>query len=153
MSNIAVFPGSFDPITVGHQDIVQRALSLFDEIIVAIGENSSKQYMYPLVKRKEWLSAVFGSEEKVKIESYEGLTVDFCTKEGANYIIRGIRSVADFEYEQNIAQMNRTMASGIETIFIPASPQHSAINSTIVRDIIRNGGDAKAFVPAGVQLK
>ena len=153
MSRIAVFPGSFDPITVGHEDIVQRALSLFDTIIVAIGENSTKQYMFPLQKRKEWLETLFENEEKVKVKSYEGLTVDFCTKAGAAYIIRGLRSAADFEFEQSIAQMNRAMAPGIETVFLPANPKHSAINSTIVRDIIRNGGDASAFVPAGVELK
>lgn len=153
MSNIAVFPGSFDPVTLGHEDILRRALPLFDEIIVAIGENSTKQYMFSLEQRKQWLIAVFSGEAKVKVESYEGLTINFCQKVGARYIIRGLRSAADFEFEQNIAQMNRDMARDIETIFIPASPKHSAINSTIVRDIIRNGGDASAFVPAGIELK
>ena len=107
MINIAVFPGSFDPITIGHQDIVHRALPLFDSVIIAIGENAAKQYMYPLQKRKEWITSIFSSEDKIRVESYEGLTVNFCKEAGAAYIIRGLRSAADFEYEQKTLAADR----------------------------------------------
>lgn len=149
----AVFPGSFDPITKGHENIVKRALPLFDEIIVAIGVNSAKNYYFPLEKRMQHIQQTFAGEPKVKVQSYSGLTIGFCKQVGANFILRGLRSGADFEFEKGIAQMNHAMAGNIETIFILTTPELSAINSTIIRDILKHGGDASAFVPAGLQLE
>lgn len=145
--SIAVFPGSFDPVTLGHESIVKRALPLFDEVIIAIGNNSTKEYLFPLAQRIEWIEKVFTSEPKVKCDTYEGLTIDFCKKVNARYILRGLRTSADFEFERGIAQMNRKMATDIETIFMLTTPELSAISSSIVRDIIRNGGDASGFLP------
>ena len=153
MTRIALFPGSFDPITIGHESIIRRGLSLFDEIIVAIGINSTKNYYLPLEKRKRIIEEVFAKESRIKVMSYEGLTVDLCKKINANYILRGLRTSADFEFERGIAQMNKAMVNDIETIFILSAPEHSAINSTIIRDILRNGGDASAFIPKGISLK
>ena len=149
---IAVFPGSFDPFTIGHEALVRRTLGLFDEIIVAVGMNATKNYMFPVEKRTEWIKNVFNGESRVRVTNFTGLTVDFCKKSGAGYIIRGVRTSTDFEFEKAIAQMNRAI-SDIETIFIMPQPEHSAINSTIIRDIIRNNGDATPFVPKGVELK
>lgn len=153
MKRVALFPGSFDPITIGHESIIRRALPLFDEIIVAIGINSTKNYYLPLEKRKSLIEQVFAKEKQMKVMSYEGLTVEFCKKVNANYILRGLRTSADFEFERGIAQMNKAMVNDIETIFILSNPEHSAINSTIVRDILRNGGNASAFIPKGLNLK
>src|SRR5687768_8398580 len=150
---IAIFPGSFDPITRGHEDIVKRALPLFDRIIVAIGHNSTKNYFFPLEKRKSFIETSFKNEPKVKVDVYHGLTIDYCKKTGAKYILRGLRNPSDFEFEKSIAQMNRAMAPGIETVLILTAPEFSAISSTIVRDIIRHGGKADQFVPSGVSLK
>lgn len=149
--NIAVFPGSFDPVTLGHESIVKRALPLFDEVIIAIGNNSTKESLFPLSQRIEWIEKVFASEPKVKCDTYEGLTIDFCKKVNAGYILRGLRTSADFEFERGIAQMNRKMASSIETVFMLTTPELSAISSSIVRDIIRNGGDASGFLPGVVK--
>ena len=153
MKRIAIFPGSFDPITKGHENILQRALPLFDEIIVSIGKNSSKQSYYSIEDREIWIRQVFKNEPKVRVETYMGLTIDFCKKMNAHYILRGLRTSADFEFEKAIAQNNKIMAPEIETVFILPIPELSAINSTIVRDIIRNGGDASPFVPTGIVLK
>ena len=150
---IALFPGSFDPITKGHENILRRALPLFDEIIIAIGKNSSKQSYFTIEQREKWIKQVFAGEPKVRIETYTGLTIDFCKKMNARYILRGLRTSADFEFEKSIAQNNNVMAPEIETVFILPIPELSAINSTIVRDIIRNGGDASPFVPKGINLK
>lgn len=150
---IAVFPGSFDPITKGHENILRRALPLFDEIIIAIGKNSSKQNYFTLEQREGWIKKVFENEPKVKVEKYTGLTINFCKQMDANYILRGLRTSADFEFEKSIAQNNNVMAPEIETVFILPIPELSAINSTIVRDIIRNGGDASPFIPKGIDLK
>lgn len=152
MKKTAVFPGSFDPVTKGHESIVRRGIALFDEIVIAVGINSTKEYFFPLEKRLEWLNKVFADEPKVRIEKYEGLTIDFCKKINARYILRGLRTSADFEFERGIAQMNKEMLPELETVFILATPELSAINSTIVRDILRNGGDASRFVPKGVDL-
>src|SRR5579863_9257628 len=141
MPGIAVFPGSFDPITKGHESIVQRALPLFDSIIVAIGSNSTKSSMFTLEKRKQWLEQIFASNPKVKVVDYSSLTIDLCKKYKANYIIRGLRSVTDFEYESSIAKMNRMMEPGIETVFMISLPEFSGVHSTIVREIIKHGGD------------
>jgi len=152
MSRKAVFPGSFDPFTLGHEDIVRRALPLFDELVIAIGHNSSKTYMFPLESRKQAIERLFESVENVSVDSYEGLTVDYCKACGAGYIVRGIRTASDAEFERNIAQMNKALEKEIETVFLTSRPDLSAINSTIVRDIIRNGGDASRFVPEGIEL-
>lgn len=153
MKKIAVFPGSFDPITIGHESIVRKALSLFDEIIIAIGINTEKKYFFTLEKRIHFLETIFKNESKIKIETYTGLTVDFCKKNNASYIVRGLRSSADFEFERSIAQMNKAMEAEIETVFFVSNPEFSAVSSTIVRDILRNGGDVKKFIPDGIKLK
>jgi pantetheine-phosphate adenylyltransferase len=153
MARIAVFPGSFDPVTKGHESVILRALPLFDTIIIAIGNNSTKTYMFPLDKRKSWLKQAFAKHKQVEVEEYGGLTVDFCKKKGAGYILRGIRNPGDYEFESNIAQMNKAMMPGIETIFMLTLPEHSAISSTIVRDIVKHGGNAAQFVPSGIVLK
>ena len=153
MKKIAVFPGSFDPFTIGHEAIVRRALSLFDEIIIAVGANALKKSFYPLATRKEMIKKVFQSESRVRVDQYEGLTVDYCKKNGAGYLIRGLRTAADFEFERANAQVNKVMAPGVESVFLLTVPEHSHINSSIVRDIIRNGGDASRFVPAAINLK
>ncbi len=147
MNRIAIFPGSFDPITKGHESIIQRSLPLFDKIIIGIGVNSSKQGFFSIEKRKEWIEKVFVGEKKIEIKTYQGLTIDFCKKEQATFILRGLRTAADFEFERMIAQMNRAMNEEIETLFLISTPELSAINSTIIRDIIRSGGDAGKFVP------
>ncbi|MEO5645234.1 MAG: pantetheine-phosphate adenylyltransferase [Bacteroidia bacterium] len=149
----AVFPGSFDPFTRGHESIVRRVLPLFDHVIIAIGINSHKNYYFTLEKRESWIKEVFADEKKVSVESFGGLTIDFCRKVNAKFIVRGLRTTTDLEFEKAIAQMNKTMADEIETLFILPTPELSAINSTIIRDIVRNGGDASAFVPAAVDLK
>lgn len=153
MKKTAVFPGSFDPFTIGHEAIVIRALSLFDEIIIAVGANALKKSYYSLETRKKMISLVFKNEPRIKVSHYEGLTVDYCKKYGINYLIRGLRTAADFEFERAIAQTNRVMAPDIESVFLLTVPEHSHINSTIVRDIIRSGGDASVFVPKAIDLK
>jgi pantetheine-phosphate adenylyltransferase len=153
MKRIAVFPGSFDPFTIGHEAIVIRALGLFDEIIIAVGANALKKSYFSLKTRKKMISKVFHNEPRVKVDHYEGLTVDYCKRNGAKYILRGLRTSADFEFERAIAQINRAMASDIESVFLLAVPEHTPINSSIIRDIIRSGGDASMFVPASINLK
>lgn len=153
MKKIAVFPGSFDPITKGHESVVKKALSLFDEIIIAIGSNSNKSNFFSLEKREKWIKVVFANEPKIKVKSYTGMTIDFCKKMNANYILRGLRTSADFEFERSIAQMNKEMSEEIETVFVLSNPEHTAIHSTIIRDIIKHGGNARQFVPDGVYLK
>jgi pantetheine-phosphate adenylyltransferase len=145
---IAVFPGSFDPITVAHVDILQRALPLFDKIIVGIGFNSAKQGYLSPEKRKEVVEAVFAHLEKVEVQLYEGLTVEFCKRNNAKFIIRGVRSVGDFEYEKPIAQINQAMMPEVETILLFSKPEYGAISSTIVREILKYKGDISKFIPA-----
>jgi pantetheine-phosphate adenylyltransferase len=152
MEKIAVFPGSFDPFTAGHESIVQRALEMFDQIIIMIGYNSNKKAYYPLSKRKEWIKRVFMDEERIKVGKFDGLTVDYCRKVHAQYILRGLRTASDFEYERAIAQINKRMAPEIETVFLLTSPEHTAITSTIVRDILRHKGDASVFLPSRLKL-
>jgi len=144
---IALFPGSFDPVTKAHVDILKRSLPLFDKVVIGIGLNSTKTAYLTLEKRKEMLRAVFADEPKVEVQTYEGLTVEFCKKIQSNYMIRGIRTVSDFEYEKAIAQMNHALEPEIESIFIVSKPGYSSISSTIVRDIMRNNGDVKQFIP------
>ena len=147
----AVFPGSFDPITVGHLDVVKRGIKIFDEIIIAIGDNTDKKYLFSKEKRVEFVERTFSDYDKVKIESYNGLTVDFCKKNNIEFMIRGLRNPADFEFEKSIALTNREI-TGIETIFFLTSPENSFISSSIVRDLIRNRGDYKLFIPKGIIL-
>ena len=147
---IALFPGSFDPVTKAHVDILKRSISLFDKVVIGIGINSTKHALLPIEARKKMLEAVFADEPKVEIQTYSGLTVDFCKEIGANYMIRGIRTVSDFEYEKAIAQMNHALVPEIESIFIVSKPGYSSISSTIVRDILRNKGDISQFVPKEV---
>lgn len=153
MKKVAVFPGSFDPFTLGHEAIIRRAMSLFDEIIIAVGVNALKKNFYSLETRKEMISKIFENEPRIKVDHYEGLTVDFCSNNGAGFLLRGLRTAADFEVERAIGQVNKAMAPGIESVFLLTVPEHSFINSTIVRDIIKNGGDASRFVPAAINLK
>ena len=153
MKKIAVFPGSFDPFTIGHEGIILRALGLFDEIIIAVGANALKKNYYSLKARKKMISKVFKNDPRIKVDHYEGLTVDFCKNNGAKYILRGLRTAADFEFERAIAQVNKVMASDIESVFLLTVPEHTHINSSIVRDIIRSGGDASQFVPDSINLK
>lgn len=148
----AVFPGSFDPFTIGHESIVRRALSLFDEIIISIGYNVNKKGYFPLEDRKRWIAKVFENEPRVKVDHFEGLTIEHCKELGASYLLRGLRTAADFEYERAIAQVNKAMFEGIETVFLLTMPEHTPVNSTIVRDIIRNGGDASKFLPKGMDI-
>jgi pantetheine-phosphate adenylyltransferase len=152
MKKVAVFPGSFDPFTIGHEAIIRRAINLFDEIIIAVGANALKKNFYSLETRKEMINKVFENEPRVTVDHYEGLTVDYCRKKGAGYLLRGLRTSADFEFERAIGQVNKAMAPGIESVFLLTVPEHSFINSTIVRDIIINGGVASRFVPAAINL-
>jgi len=149
-TNIAVFPGSFDPITLGHVDLVKRAIPLFDKIIIAIGVNSQKKNFYSLEKRLEWLELIFKDDNKVFVDHFEGLTVNFCAKENANFLLRGLRYASDFDYEKTISQLNRTIGDNIETVFLISQPQYSHISSTIVREIIKGNGDASPFVPSQI---
>lgn len=148
----AIFPGSFDPITLGHFDIIQRGASLFDEIIVAIGVNSEKKYMFSLEDRKRFIEEAFKDEPKVRVITYEGLTIDLCKKENADFILRGLRNPADFEFEKAIAHTNRKL-SQIETVFLLTASRTSYISSSIVRDVLRNGGDYTVLVPDSVRVK
>jgi pantetheine-phosphate adenylyltransferase len=148
----AIFPGSFDPITLGHFDIIQRGISLFDEVIVAIGVNSDKKYMFTLEVRKQFIEEAFKDEPKVRVITYEGLTIDLCKKEKADFILRGLRNPADFEFEKAIAHTNRKL-SKIETVFLLTAAKTSFISSSIVRDVIRNGGDYTVLVPDAVKVK
>lgn len=148
--SIAVFPGSFDPVTVGHVSIVRRALPLFDRIIMAVGVNSTKKAMFSMEQRMNWLEEVFRGEAKVKVIQFDGLTVDMCRREGAGFILRGLRNGADHDHERAIAVMNRSIG-GVETIFLPAEAAHAHISSTIVRELIANRADVSALVPPVVR--
>jgi pantetheine-phosphate adenylyltransferase len=152
MQRIAVFPGSFDPITRGHESVIKRALPLFDKVIVAIGENAEKRSFFSLEQRLAWLREIFAKESKSEIATFSGLTVDFCQTNNARYILRGLRTAADFEFERGIGQMNKLMVPGIETVFLLCEQEFASLSSSIVRDIIRNGGDVKQFVPEGVVI-
>ncbi len=147
MQKICLFPGTFDPITLGHVDVIKRALPLFDKIVIAIGMNANKAPMFSAEQRQMWIEEIFEQEPKISAAIYEGLTVNYCREIGAKYILRGIRYVSDFEYEKTIADANRTLDTEIETFFLTCEPKYTSIASTIVRDIIRNGGDATMFIP------
>lgn len=152
MERICLFPGTFDPITKGHVDVVNRAVSMFDKLIIGVGINSTKQPMFTVEQRAGWISDIFKDDSRIAVTGYEGLTIDFCHKVGAQYILRGIRYIADFEYEKAIADMNRMLAPDVETVFLTCSPEYSTISSTLVRDVIRNGGNARLFLPNEVRL-
>lgn len=149
---IAVFPGSFDPITIGHVDLIQRAMPLFDRIVIAVGINSKKQSLFPLELRLQWLNDVFKDDPQIEVGSFEGLTVRFCESIGARYLLRGLRNTSDFDYEKTIAQLNNIVGNQIETIFLMSRPEYSHISSTIVREIITYGGDASPFLPEEVRV-
>ncbi len=151
-NKIAVFPGSFDPVTIGHIDLIERGARLFDELIVALGYNIQKEGTFSVAQRMEWLNQCCAKYPNVRVEKYEGLTIDFCKKQQAHFILRGIRSTMDLEFEKSIAQMNQSMSDDIDSYFLMSRPEHSAISSSIVRDIIRNGGDFSLFVPSVVRL-
>ena len=153
MQKIAVFPGSFDPFTVGHENIVLRGLALFDRIIVAIGVHSTKQPLLKIEARVIMVNRVFEAYDNVSADSFKGLTVDYCIKVKATHMLRGIRTSADFEYERAIAQINKRMLPAVESVFLLTSPEHTPINSTIIRDIIRNNGDASQFLPEGIDIR
>jgi len=145
-----VFPGSFDPITLGHQDIIERALPLCDSLIIAVGENNDKKYMFSLQERIDFITNTFNNEPKISVDSYNGLTVNFCVKHKATAILRGLRNPADFEFEKNIAQVNGRL-SGIDTVFLLTAADHSYINSGIVREIMSHNGDYYSLVPKAVK--
>ncbi len=151
MERIAIFPGSFDPVTKGHESIVRRAVPLFDKIIIGIGENAEKKNFFSIDQRIEWIRDVFIDMPGVSVERYSGLTVEFCRAKNARYILRGLRTSADFEFERSIGQVNKKLYPEIETVFLLTTPEYTALNSSIVRDIIRNGGDARQFVPDAVK--
>ncbi len=152
MERICLFPGTFDPVTKGHIDIIERARDLFDKLIIGVGINSTKQPMFSAEQRVQWIADIFAQDSRIEVCGYEGLTVDFCKKINARYILRGIRYINDFEYEKAIADMNRMLAPEIETIFLTCSPLYSTISSTLVRDVIRNGGNAAMFLPEQIKL-
>lgn len=152
MEKIAVFPGSFDPFTLGHESIVNRAFSMFDKIYIVVGFNSQKDGFFSIEKRVEWIKKVFENNPKVIVDTHSGLTIDYCKKVKSNFILRGLRTSADFEYERTIAQLNRAMAPEIESVFLLTLPELTPITSTIVREIVRHGGDAQKFVPKQINL-
>lgn len=146
--NIAIFPGSFDPITSGHVDIISRAQPLFDKIIVAIGQNSQKKYLFDLEERKAWISRVVDQWDNIEVGTYEGLTVNYAKSTNANYLIRGLRNASDFDYEKTISQLNNIVGDGLETLFYISQPDYSHISSTIVRELIKGKADVNKFVPS-----
>lgn len=150
LMKIAVFPGSFDPITVGHVDLIKRALPLFDRIVVAVGVNSTKKSLFSLEQRVAWLQEVFASYPTISIDYFQGLTAHYCKHIGAHYLLRGLRNAADFDYEKTISQLNHIVGEGIETVFLIAQPEVSHISSTIVREILMGGGDATPFIPSEI---
>ena len=152
MTKIAVFPGSFSPFTIGHQAIVERGLLIFDKIIIAIGENNEKKHFFSINDRIQWIQNIYLKHPNIKVKSYKGLTVDFCKKEDANFILRGLRNSNDFKFERYIAQTNNQLNNEIETIFFMTPPELSHISSTIIRDIIKNGGDVSQFLPKEIDL-
>ena len=149
---IAVFPGTFDPITVGHKSIILRAEKIFDRIIVAIGKNAQKKHCFSIDQRLEWIETVFKDYPNIEADSFTGLTVDYCRQRQAGYILRGLRTSADFEFERSIGQVNKMLYSNIETVFLLTKPEHTPMNSSVVRDILKHGGDASQFIPEEINI-
>jgi pantetheine-phosphate adenylyltransferase len=152
MKKIAVFPGSFDPITIGHVDLVNRALPIFDQIVIGVGVNSQKKSLFSLEQRVEWLNQVFKNQPQVIVDTFTGLTAHFSKEIGAKYLLRGLRNASDFDYEKTISQLNNIVGDNLETVFLISRPEYSHISSTIVREIIKGGGDASPFLPAEVTI-
>lgn len=152
MEKIAIFPGSFDPFTVGHEEIVKRGLSIFDKIIIGIGKNSSKRCLLDIEKRKEIIEKVFKGNTAIEVDVYEGLTIQYCQEKNAKYLLRGLRTAADFEYERAIAQMNKNLDHSVESVFLLTAPEHTPVASTIVRDIFVNEGDISEFLPSNITM-
>lgn len=153
MQKIAVFPGSFDPFTKGHENVISRALPLFDRVFIAIGHNSEKKSFFPLEKRVRMIGDLYKEEPRITVSFYEGLTIDYCKQVGAQYLLRGLRTAADFEYERAIAQINRKMNPDVETVFILTVPEFTPLNSSIVREILKYGGDASQFLPDRMNIE
>jgi pantetheine-phosphate adenylyltransferase len=149
----AVFPGTFDPFTNGHLDIIQKGLRMFDEIVVAIGTNASKTQMFPLAYRKKWIEEVFSNEPRVQVEEYSGLTIDFCREQDAAFILRGLRTIVDFEYERQIAYVNDQLNPALQSVFIISEQRHSVVSSTIVRDLIRHKANYRQYLPDAVKVE
>lgn len=149
----AIFPGSFDPFTIGHESIVLRALDIFDEIIITIGYNTTKKGFFSVENRQKIISKIFEDNKKIKVASYSKLTVDYCKEQNINFILRGLRTASDFEYERAIAQMNHFLSSKIETVFLLTEVEHTPISSTILREILKHDGDVSKFIPKGINLK
>lgn len=147
MQRVCLFPGTFDPVTLGHTDIIDRAMPLFDKLVIGIGRNINKEPMFTEQQRLDWVCEIYHNNPKVEAIIYEGLTIDCCKKVGASFILRGIRYVNDFEYEKAIADMNRNLAADVETVFLTCLPKYTSVASTLVRDVLRNGGDVSAFLP------
>ncbi len=152
MERIAIFPGSFDPVTLGHISVIKRALPLFDKIIVGLGVNSLKKGMFTVEQRMQWISEIFKDEEKVEVDSYSGLTVDYCKRKNAKFILRGLRTAADFEFERGIGQINRKLSNDVETVFLLTEAQYTPLSSSIVREVITHGGDVSEMVPKEVKF-
>ncbi len=148
----AVFPGSFDPITLGHENIIRRAIPMFDEIIIAIGQNIEKKNQFTLEERMNWILQTFEDCNNIRVDYYSGLTVDYCRKVNAQYLLRGLRTSADFEFERTVGQVNKRLYPAIETVFLLSTPEYTSINSSIIRDVYKNGGDVSAFIPSGIIL-